>query len=67
VGMNKQIIQKFAGPIIGTITTQPNGDAVAQKFAGPIVGTYDAKTDTVRKFGGPIIGKGRALLGSLFD
>lgn len=65
--MKTQIIRKFGGAIIGTLTTDSNGKITVRKFGGPILGYYDPKTDMVRKFGGVLVGKGRELLITLFD
>lgn len=55
---NREIIRDFYGKILGTITTDNNGNKVIRDFYGRILGKYDKKANVTRDFYGRIVAKG---------
>lgn len=55
---NKEIIRDFYGRILGTITTDGQGNKIARDFYGRVVGKYDASHNVTRDFYGRIVAKG---------
>ena len=55
---NKETIRDFYGRILGTITTDNQGNKIARDFYGRIVGKYDKKINVTRDFYGRVVAKG---------
>ena len=55
---NREVIRDFYGRILGSITTDKQGNKVVRDFYGKILGRYDKQTNVTRDFYGRIIGKG---------
>ena len=60
---DKEVIRDFYGRILGTITTDSNGNKVARDFYGHIVGKYDKNANVTRDFYGHIVAKGDRVSG----
>lgn len=56
--MTKEIIRDFYGRILGSITTESNGNKTVRDFYGRIVGKYDKSCNVTRDFYGRIVAKG---------
>ena len=54
----KEIVRDFYGRILGSITTDNNGNKVVRDFYGRIKGKYDKKANVTRDFYGRIIARG---------
>lgn len=59
--MEREVIRDFYGRVLGSITTDNNGNKVARDFYGRIVGKYEKKRNITRDFYGRIVGKGDRL------
>ena len=55
---DREVIRDFYGHILGTITTDKDGNKVVRDFYGRIRGKYDKKANVTRDFYGKIIAKG---------
>lgn len=55
---NKEIIRDFHGRILGSITTENNGNKIVRDFYGRILGKYDKNANVTRDFYGRIVAKG---------
>ena len=55
---DREVIRDFYGRILGTITTDSNGNKVVRDFYGKILGKYDKKSNVTRDFYGRIVAKG---------
>lgn len=55
---DREVIRDFYGRILGTITTDNNGNKVVRDFYGKILGKYDKKSNVTRDFYGRIVAKG---------
>lgn len=64
---DKEVIRDFYGRILGTITTDKNGNKVARDFYGRIVGRYDKSVNVTRDFYGRIIAKGDRVSSTIPD
>lgn len=56
--IDKQIIRDFYGRVIGTITTDSQGNKIARDFYGRVVGRYDKHANVTRDFYGRTIARG---------
>lgn len=56
--LDKQTVRDFYGRILGTITTDAQGNKVVRDFYGKILGRYDKKSNITRDFYGKIIARG---------
>lgn len=63
---NREVIRDFYGRIIGTITTDKEGNTVVRDFYGKIVGRYDKKANVTRDFYGRVVAKGNQSSALLF-
>ena len=54
----KEVIRDFYGRILGSITTDNNGNKVVRDFYGRIKGKYDKKANVTRDFYGKIVARG---------
>ena len=55
---DREVIRDFYGRVLGTITTDSNGNKVVRDFYGKILGKYDKKSNVTRDFYGRIVEKG---------
>ena len=55
---DKQTIRDFYGRILGTITTDKDGNKIVRDFYGRIQGKYDAKYNVTRDFYGRVLARG---------
>lgn len=55
---NKETVRDFYGKVLGTITTDSQGNKVVRDFYGRILGRYDKKSNVTRDFYGRIVAKG---------
>lgn len=55
---DREVVRDFYGRIIGTITTDKNGNKVVRDFYGRILGRYDKKQNVTRDFYGRIVARG---------
>lgn len=56
--IDKQIIRDFYGRVLGTITTDSQGNKIARDFYGRVVGRYDKHANVTRDFYGRTIARG---------
>lgn len=54
----REVIKDFHGRILGTITTDAQGNKVVRDFYGRIKGKYDKKANVTRDFYGKIVARG---------
>lgn len=55
---DREVVRDFYGRILGSITTDPQGNRVVRDFYGRILGKYEKKSNVTRDFYGRIIAKG---------
>ena len=55
---DREVIRDFYGRVLGTITTDSNGNKVVRDFYGKILGKYDKRTNVTRDFYGRVVAKG---------
>ena len=55
---NKETIRDFYGRILGTITTDSQGNKVVRDFYGRILGKYEKQANVTRDFYGRIVARG---------
>lgn len=55
---NREIIKDFYGRILGSVTTDAQGNKVVRDFYGKILGRYDKKSNVTKDFYGRIVSKG---------
>ena len=56
--MDKEIIRDLYGRVLGTITTDKQGNKVVRDFYGKVLGKYDKRSNVTRDFYGRVIAKG---------
>ena len=55
---DRDVVRDFYGRILGTITTDKQGNKVVRDFYGKILGKYDKKSDKTRDFYGRVVARG---------
>ena len=55
---NREVIRDFYGRILGTITTDAQGNKVVRDFHGRILGKNDKNANVTRDFYGRVVGRG---------
>lgn len=55
---NREVIKDFYGRILGSVTTDAQGNKTVRDFYGKVLGKFDAKNNVTRDFYGRIIAKG---------
>lgn len=55
---DREVVRDFYGKVLGTITTDKQGNKVVRDFYGKILGKYDKKTNITRDFYGKIVARG---------
>ena len=56
--MDRDVIRDFYGRILGSITTDLQGNKVVRDFHGRVLGKYDKSLNVTRDLYGRIVGRG---------
>ena len=55
---DREVVRDFYGRILGSITTDNQGNKVVRDFYGRVLGRYDKKQNVTRDFYGRTVAKG---------